>query len=324
MSISSQVNVPFRLEILKDKPRIAITGHPGIMWGVEGIPLRVYPPNCQLRTSVGSINRDTIREVEIPGDMISWNGQSSFLQYRPNQAPSAQLVWGFDEDGESVAPGTVAFSVDTFKGEIRSNRKFQGLVKIGVYSASYELIWYRPDTQVINTIGSQFPTIHSTYGVIAAFKDGSLQTYEVQIPNILQGTDKIELWRVVSSVVIDSAGEWELPVDWSTTYAGTYPGGIKGPDKDGSLVKERIHELGYITATAGTVWYEKFGRSLVQPYQLPLTPIQSSGTPRFQPVLSLSKGSPTSLFPEVPAAQQRAAVAIAEREQIPLMREGRI
>lgn len=318
MTLSSQQQVAFDASAESSKPKVEITGHPGVDWGEAGIPLRVYPTGCIVKCTSGQVTMDTTRNVEMPGDFLSFSGTSASLRYPPLSAPDIELMWGFDEQGEEVSE--VGFKVNLVTGQITATKSFTGLIKVGDYSTSYQLIWYRPETQIFNLLGSSFPGIHVEYGVVCAYKDGGLAIHQVELPDIKQGTDKVELWRVVSKTVIDPEGEWEYPSNWTTTYAGKYPDNKTGPNKDSSAVKERVHEIGYITATGGTVWYDKFPKFMLQPYQAPTQQVKTTGNTGMQPVVELRTQDPNSLFPDNASAKSAAAFAIEQRKTIAVIR----
>lgn len=321
MALSSQQQIHFEsvdaAGAEKFKPKVTITGHPGMSWGEKGIPYRVYPPGCIVRVTSGSVSLDITREVEVPGDFLQWSGQSASLRYTPNNTPTVTFQWGFDDEGKPVSQ--VTFTVNRTTGEVRSSKSFQGLVKVGPYRASYQLIWYKPANKLFEMLASSYPTLVE-YGVICAYKNGGIAIEQVQLPNIQQDTDRIELWRVTSKTVLDSKGEWEYPSNWGGAYAGKYPDGKTGPDKDASAVKERVHEIGYITATGGSVWYERFPKFLLQPYESPTQGIRDVMGGGFQPDITLSKQDPITLFPDKPAAQGAASLAISERMKLPKIR----
>lgn len=320
-SASSQVTIPFRSELEVSKPSITITGHPCITDGTQGIPLRVYPTGCTFAATQGTITQDISRQVTVDGEMMQWNGNTGRLKFQCLTPPTAQMMFGFDEQGRNVNPATVTFTVNTQTGVITSSKSFQGLVKVGPYTSVYQLIWYRPITELDNIQPNRAPTVHVNYGVIAAYKDGAMAIHQVQIPTQVGiNTDKLELWKVTSKIISDADGTWEYPTNWTTNYSGTYTTGQTGPDKDQSLVVERVHEIGYVTKTGGVMWYESFLHTLQKPYNTQPTIIQSSGTPQFQPSVAISFNAASSLFPDDAAAQAAANYYIAQRNLLPLIR----
>lgn len=298
-------------------PRVQITGHPGISWADQGIPFRVYPPGCVIKASAGTTKTDSVRQVDVPGDMVSFSGSSASLRYAPETTPTVELVWGFDDEGNQVSD--VSFTVNNVTGQIRASKSFQGLVRVGEYKTSYELIWYQPESRLQAVLGSQMPAVHVEYGVLAAYKNKGMAIHQVEIPEVTQATDKIELWRVTSKTVIDPSGEWEYPPNWET-YSGTYPDGKPGPDKDSSVVKERVHELGYMTKSGGAVWYDQFPKTLLKPYDGVTVLIRNAATPGFQPQVDFRFQNAADQFLQYPGRAQAAQQAISERQLQPKIR----
>lgn len=316
--IASEVTVPFSEDRV---PQITITGDPGVSDPGLGIPFRVYPAGCTYYVTVGTLTPDTIREVEIPGEMLSFSkSDSATLKYPPHgRQPILEVLWALNDRGQPADVRSMRFTIDSYTGRVKCSKAFTGLVKTSAYSARYQRILYKPTVEAVAVLWSEFPGIHVNYGVIAACKDGAMAIHEVQIPTGPQtGTDKVELWRVVSNTILDPTGEWEKPQTWGTSYNGKFNDGKTGPDSSSAIMKERVHEIGYATRTGLVTWYDQFPRGLANPY--PPRAIKTIGTDPFQPEVTLRTQTPESLFPDDLSAQRAAARFIADRKATPLIR----
>lgn len=298
-------------------PNIQITGHEGISDFNLGIPLRCYPPGCKITASVGEIRRGTSQEVEVQGEMIKWSGTKAKLKFYPSSTPEMEALFGFGVKGDVLDPVSIRLTIDMAKGEITSSVSFMGLVKVLPYKALYELFYYKPNISFAKFPKSEFGGLNITFGSIAAYKDGGITIFDVPPTSLVDGTDKVEIYRIISQSVITVDGEWEKPETWDGSYTGTYTSGQTGPDKSNSATKERVHEVGYITRTGGKLWYEKFSTGLAQPY--PDTLIKATGTPNFQPVISMRSQNPSQLFKDAPELRGRAEGYISERAKHPLI-----
>lgn len=312
-SVKTTVTVPFGHE---KRPPVVIAPHAGWFTGEQGIPLRVYPPGCTLTASVGTITRSVVRSVDIQGGMISFSGREGRLKYVPASIPTIDFEFGFTEKGEVVTP-PVTFTVDQGSALVRSNKSFQGLAKAGLYTALYELIYYRP-VLTLTGIGSN-AGLHIEYGSIAAYLNGTLTIYDVPAPTWTENNERIEIYRVVSETILAENLEWEKPQTWGNNYTGTYTGGTPGPSDDTFVLKERVHELGYVTVRSGMAHYETFSQTLAHPFSQS-TLIKSAGTTQFQPIISLKKKDPKTLFADNATLRGIADAAIKERETIEFIR----
>lgn len=302
--------VSLALSEKNNAPQITIVGDPGAFNGADGIPLRVYPPGCQFFTTAGTVTPGATRTVPVMGEMLTFsNSDSASLKYLPMGPVTFEVLWSMDDHAQPV--GGLRFKVDSNTGYVRVNVPFTGMVRTSAYQTQYQSIRYKPEIEQSMSLVSSWPNLHVTYGVIAAIKNGGMGTFEVPLPTIPSGTDKVELWRVVSNTVLDPDGEWEKPQTWGAGYTGKYADNKTGPNAESSILKERVHEIGYATRTGMVTWYDQFSRSLAQPYT---GFIKDTETPNFQPVFSLRKQVPSQLFPEDVFAQQSVGRYIAERE----------
>jgi hypothetical protein len=257
--------VAIELSENNNAPQITIVGDPGAFNGADGIPLRVYPPGCQFFTTAGTVTPGATRTVPVTGEMLTFSkSDTASLKYLPNGAVTFTVLWSLDDHAQPV--GGLTFKVDPNTGRVKANAVFTGMVRVGPYTSQYQSIKYKPEIEQSMSLMSSWPNLHVTYGVIAAIKHGGMGTFEVPLPTVPTGTDKVELWRVVSNTVLDPDGEWEKPQSWGSGYTGKYADNKTGPNADSAILKERVHEIGYATRTGMVTWYDQFSRSLSQPY----------------------------------------------------------
>src|SRR5258706_514578 len=316
----------------KLKPSIQITPHPGLYVGDQGIPLRCYPPGCQLVASVGTITLGNIYQVEIPGEMIKFSGSDYNLKFYPITRPDLTFITGFDERGNLLSSGQIQLTTNLTTGVVHSSKSFQGLVKAGVYQSQYQLFYYKPEITIQNIHTSDFPAYPSEYGSVCAYKDGTIEIYDIPTLTNADGPQKVEIYRITSTTIADPDGLWEKPVtskqsgyNQSTAFPGS--GSPSGPDPNNSADQQRVHEVGYLTTSSvGALWYDRFSNFLQKPFDAPTlirgliviggtNTSPASGTPLFQPVLEFKAQTPASLFPSNSYLSGAAAREISNRRE---------
>lgn len=302
-ALSTTLRVGFASSL--ERPSIKIAPHPEYNDATLGIPLRVYPPDVSLAASVGTITKQNILTEQIQGEMLRFSGTSEArLTYNPSSSPpDPEFLFGFDQQGEPLL-FPPRFEYDLKNGIVRSYRivagrrqplEFYGLVRVREYLAEYLKFYYKPAVEYLKTgmIGVYGSLV--TFGVIAAYKAGGIELYEVPTNRGDASRYRSEIYRIVSKTVIDPDGEWEIPEQWGPTYAGKYDNGTDGPQADTAVVKERVHEYGYMDSY-GFFHYEAFRRFLLQPFDSSPILISNENTLFFQPKIEMITVSETSLF----------------------------
>jgi hypothetical protein len=324
---SATLQVGFANEL--SKPAIKITPHPEYNDADLGIPLRVYPPDVSLAASVGTITKKNVLSEEIQGELVRFSGSSEAkFTYTPaEEPPPAELVFGFDSKGDPLLfPPQFGYEIKT--GTIKAYRivagekqpfAFYGLVRVPKYRAEYLKFYYKPAIEYQKTGMMGIYGAVTTFGTVAAYKEGTIELYEVPTTDTTSGKYRNEIYRIVSQTVIDPEGEWELPETWGPSYEGRYDNNDVGPQYDTAVVKERIHEYGYVDSY-GFFHYEVFRRYLGKPYDSIPRKITNANTFPFQPKIEMISKNPKDVFDDYQKPlQERLAGYIAKRKTYDLI-----
>lgn len=326
-AVSATLRVGFENRL--ESPPIKITTHPEFNDATLGIPLRVYPPDVSLAASVGTITKKNVLTEEIQGELLKFSGTSEakFTYMPTGSPPPAELLFGFDKSGEPLLfPPQFEYNIKTgtvhaYRGAGSSKQpvNFYGLVRVPPYTAEYLKFYYKPAVEYLKTgmIGIYGTLL--TYGVIGAYKAGTIELYEVEASKMTPNRYRTEIYRVTSKTVIDPDGEWELPEKWGPSYEGRYDNGDVGPQYDTAVVKERVHEYGYMDAY-GMFHYEAFRRLLVKPFDFTPRVIEATQTFPFQPKLEIVTTDPKVLYnDEQKPLRDRMVGYISKRKGYPLI-----
>jgi len=242
--------------------RIKLTVQPGVSpYGT--VYLRLYPGRGAIRATAGTVQTLGLRTHKNIVQAVEFNGSDRASLDYPisggftliDRTPSC------DADGNGIS---AQLSVD--RGDIVASKPFYGMAVVQ-YDTTYALIQYRHSNPPKDAI-------------VYAFLDGAVASQKIQAPTIAEGSMGLaELYRIVSDVIVDPDGRWELPPGWPDN--STYPGNIPGPDPDNHTRTERIHEMGFIRAD-GYLERVPYNAPIEQPYK---------GSYNYRPAVRLEMGA---------------------------------
>lgn len=222
-------------------PRIFMRWQPSFI--INSFPFEIYPADIDdVQATVGTVMignkrsrsfNEIIRFRASSSAPLRFPGVSSFAVIRKsrflalNEEPAGDIV--------SVVPN---FEVqdDTLYAVVDNIRR----TVVGTVTVSYTVTYREADYfPLILDTGVQYGTIVATLGTAAEILD-------VQPPRYDRPDQWVEIYRVVSTVIVDGDGRWEKPPDWPED--NSYPiASADRPDPDASLDIERVHEYGYIS-----------------------------------------------------------------------------
>lgn len=171
-----------------------------------------------------------------------------------NAAATYSIVFAFRANGDRFIPQEVKRVGNT----VTFDELFWGLVKVGAYTRPYKILKYKPLRQ-----GTPAQGYTTSYGTVAAFKKGRIAILDVDMLESSTGSDEFEIYRVESSVLLNSEGEWEMPDGWPDKP--TYPNGATPPKPKVGVVSTRVHEVGMISST-GMFYSREFTIVPAKPY----------------------------------------------------------
>lgn len=260
-ALQRQVTVPFSpgsrsisLEIKND---------PGMY--ADGLAHLLLIPDvpASLAADVGEVVLGGSKVIEIPGGILTFSGSDSApLPATPiDTPPEFKSLFAFNSKGQ---PTTADAHYDRSTGAVRLTRSCTGAISYTGYKSSARIITYRPRTEVLPTYtgGGVIGGGKTTYGVIAAYYEGTLITHQVVMPDMVNGNDEVELYRIVSDKVITPEGEFEKPPAYPNN---TYPGLGISIDMSSSVLIERVHEIGFMDST-GRAWTKEPYAPILEPY----------------------------------------------------------
>lgn len=208
-----------------------------------------------LHATVGELLVLGVGAKRVKETFVNLSGEESYDL--PNRSCTFHIEFAFDEDG---ARGTPDYSIDP-DGTVHFSKKVWGLAKVGAYDQRVTYLAYKPFSRGDSTVG-----LSSEYGVIAAYKRGTLATLEMSPITINNGEEELEIYRIESKILVNPEGAWEYPEGWPDSP--NYPGysGIKTPKPRIGVVTTRVHEVGLVSPRNGYIYVRKFSHSWQQPF----------------------------------------------------------
>lgn len=205
--------------------------------------------SLQLFATVGSVSHAGITgSKHVKASFAQVNGSNKVPL--PPGASAISIVFVLSETGEDLSGLAM---VSQTASEITFNKKFWGLVKIHEHEQSFAVLKYTPETR----------SGLSTYGVVAAYKNGNMAIVHVNAMETGTGNDELEVYRIESEMLINGDGEWEKPDGWPDKPS--YPNGAKAPRPKVGVISTRVHEVGMVTAT-GYFYSRTFDIQNQKPY----------------------------------------------------------
>lgn len=291
--------------------------------GLGSVPVKLFakmPPSglmerfkfdnndVKLFASVGSIAFTGRMDVEkVKPSLYSINGASTL---KLSDLSTPEILIAFDEKGNPLPIHGQAFPalpgqlkvVSHQNDEVRFSREFYGVVKGGGYDDPYHVLKYTPlvtgSPTGLNIIPGLNNVLTTTFGVVAAYRNGVMAMLEVDPYGVTPGDDQIEIYRIESQIVINKEGAWEMPDNWPDNPS--YPNGATPPRARSGIVSTRVHEAGYVTKS-GYVYTRSFFVMIEKPYW---------GDNTYKPKKTLVKGDGlNSLGPKEKANAEDALAA---------------
>lgn len=245
-------------------PRIYMRWQPSFI--TSGWPFEIYPADVDdVTATIGTVTIGGVREQTFTeavryrassGAALRFPGAQSVevLQKSPflvlNEEPAGEIV--------TVGPLTrVSFEIedDTLYALVDGVRRtVVGTVTIRYTVRYLEAEYFPADVD----IGLQYGTIVATLGTTAEILD-------VDPPRLERPNQWVEIYRVVSTVIVDGNGRWEKPPGWPEDNSYPNRPTVTGPDPDASMDIERVHEYGYCS-WIGQTTRETYHHRIEQPY----------------------------------------------------------
>lgn len=220
--------------------------------------LLVYPTDAgPIVTNLGRIAVRGVKEVHVPGGILSITGDSADLVKQPaGEIPEFKTLFAFTEKGQPTGPVGARYDAATKK--VILNQKCTCAISYGPYLAQALQVTYTPLTERLGD------GVSVTYGVVAAYHQGAITVFEIPpLEEDDNGNAIIELYRIFSKKVINADGAFEKPPGFPTT--GSYPGKSFVLDTTQAMEIERVHEIGFMNQR-GYAWAETYTVSVLEPY----------------------------------------------------------
>ena len=233
---------------------VPILGNPA---GIATI--RQYPPvRAELFASVGTVEKLGIEREKIEAELIRFS-QSATANTSKIMDSSVKITnkWALDiSSGKSVRG--LRFTPKLGTTIVEASEAFTGVILI-TYTSSYRELEYEFEFEpegVLDLASNPNAVFSPEFGIlnffsatILAYYEGATASLELTPPvnNNRTATEMIEIYKVISRVVVNSDGAWERPDEWpdKNTYKN-YPG-FTGPDIGDAYVEhERVHEVGFV------------------------------------------------------------------------------
>lgn len=218
---------------------LAIEPDPGFY--VDGLVHLLLIPDvgAGLKASVGEARLGNSKAIDIPGGILSFSGSDSASLPAPpvGSAPEFEALFAFDSQGQ---PTSVGAHYDPAAFEVRLSRACTAAIAYTAYTSRARTIEYQP--KVESAAGGS----KTTYGVIAAYYQGTLITYQVTPPNIDRGDAVVELYKRYSIKIINGDGQFEKPPGYP--QSGEYPDRSMVLDVVGSREIQRVHEVAFLNS----------------------------------------------------------------------------
>lgn len=230
---------------------------------------RIFPQEViDVRVSAGRIKEIGSPQMILKKEYLTFqNSDRASLRYPvAGGAPEVKLDYVFDEWGE---PADLKFEWDPTGNAIRTRdgTRFFGAGLVEYYT-TYRSWKYYPEVNAIG--GSIYDGVSVLFGTILAHYKKSFLAHQVG-PNDIDDAlgDKIEVYRVVSKVVVAENGSWETPIGWPDKNWDDYAIGTAGecPTNNSVFIEyDRVHEIGYIPAGKIGLRVETYYTPWVKPY----------------------------------------------------------
>ena len=264
---------------------LAIDLEPGI-GSPFSLRFRVYPPVVErVAVSSGELTREaTGRRASFDRLVFSGNDFAA-LNYWTDKPPAVlyQEVF-FSDAGESAAG--VSFHWDAERNGYAASEPVHAVLQV-LYEAPYQTYLYLFDHGLPLSAIGLYPNVLDVDGLrpslAIAYNHGRTVTLDLEPPDG-EGSRYVELYSVVSDVVVDEDGAWEKPEGYPDNT--DFPGGIPGPLAVGGLLSERVHETAAITS-AGLIDERRLWVTAEQPFV---------GSSSYQPAWRLRRGNPPEGF----------------------------
>jgi hypothetical protein len=214
--------------------------------------LLISPVSCQLAVSAGSITRGGLVAFPVPPGVITFGGgNTSSLPRVPQGSPVFKTLFAFTPTG-NLTTMSCHYDHDTY--QVVANKACHAAVSYSAYTAKAQELSYTPLVSGGVTL----------YGVVAAFAPpSSMTTYQVQPTN--EHMVSLEIYRIVSDVITNGDGQFELPNDYPTGGNYTNPANPMVIDVSNSLKTERAHEIGTL-GLGGAVGVRKYFVPIYAPF----------------------------------------------------------
>lgn len=188
------------------------------------------------------------RERYVSGSIVVSGADSADLPYpvgRDLVLNSRGTLYSYR--GHAINP---SIRFDAVSQKILLPQVCYGRIDYGFYT-NYAIMRYTPEVYADKV--AYYEVAPENYGELLAFPQNayvgdtsSIVAFQVQPPQGISG--EFELYRVVSTGVIDATGSWEKPPGWPS--AGTFPpltGEDNMIDTGGSFLEvERVHTIAYL------------------------------------------------------------------------------
>lgn len=241
------------------------------------IKLRLFPAvEALLRATAGTVVFAETRIRRVVYEILAFRGDN---RVRTRYPISGGFSWqslnlAFDRQGRTVQP---VITHDLLTSEVIADQAFYGGVRVA-YDAAYRVIDYTPEIHWNPQIASGGAVIVQT-GMVLAYYQGQIATLSVEAEFGEPSAQYVELYRVISHIVLDPDGAWEEPPGWpeENKYPTT---NAEGPDPDNSFTDERPHEIARIN-TLGQIDISNYYVSWAKPY---------TGASNYRPRYRLRRG----------------------------------
>lgn len=158
------------------------------------------------------------------------------------------------------------------------SQKVYGVIKRSSYRRNFYVLKYTPEFPRLITNVADLGNIVK-YGTVAAFHSGKFATLDMN-PYDVGDEFQYEVYRVVSTILVDPEGQWENPDGWpnNPSYAGD-----KKPVPEAGLgvQSERVHEMCTITER-GLYRTRQYSVPICKPFQ---------GSVDYKPKISFRQGN---------------------------------
>lgn len=213
-----------------------------------------------LATDVGLVRFGQSKVLDIAGGVLRVDDGDEATLERPvyGNPPAFRTLFAFSSTGELIPKESVIAHWDATALKVRLNRRCTCAIAYAQYRASARTILYTPQVQPLAQGGTSV-----TYGVIAAYYQGTLVVHQVDLPEFDQGEELIELYVRYSHMVTTVDGPREAPPNYPAS--GAYPDRPMVIELDGSVKFERVHEKGFITPQ-GRAFVHTPNVSIYEPY----------------------------------------------------------